>query len=181
MSIVFRFPVITDISKIVKIQQRSQRELEFKDFTEAERFRFMLTEADLYEVWVHRFLSKGQNAYQSFVAYNKELNCLCGFIGYQCFENCGYIRSLYLNPDYVRAGIGTKLLKHALSYIFEERGLARVRLEVLEINARARAFYAHHGFKPLDFEFPKSLGGSASAIFEGKYRVSGMELIKKLA
>ncbi|MGW7574154.1 N-acetyltransferase family protein [Streptomyces sp. NPDC054765] len=49
---------------------------------------------------------------------------------------------LYLRPDVRRAGIGTRLLAEAQRY--RPDGLS---LHVFQLNADARAFYAHHGFR----------------------------------
>ncbi|MFG2831926.1 GNAT family N-acetyltransferase [Streptomyces sp. NPDC048434] len=49
---------------------------------------------------------------------------------------------LYLRPDVRRAGIGTLLLAAARRH--RPEGLS---LHVFQLNADARAFYAHHGFR----------------------------------
>ncbi|GGG78863.1 acetyltransferase [Corynebacterium pelargi] len=49
------------------------------------------------------------------------------------------LEMLFIHPDWMRHGIGTRLLHHAL-----ERGITR--LDVNEENPQAIAFYQHHGF-----------------------------------
>jgi ribosomal protein S18 acetylase RimI-like enzyme len=174
MPIVFRKADADDISKIARLQKKSQSKVEFKDFTSDEQMEYLLSIKELYIVWVNRILSSGAGAYNTYLACDSIDNTIVGFIGYQVFENKGYIRSLYINPNYLRQGIGSKLLAKAFAY-FDSREITVVRLEVLENNARAQAFYTAQGFKFVNFYFPKELGGSANAIFSGKYHVLGME------
>lgn len=49
---------------------------------------------------------------------------------------------LYLRPDVLRSGIGTRLLTEAQRH--RPDGLT---LHVFQLNTDARAFYAHHGFR----------------------------------
>ncbi|WP_399088764.1 GNAT family N-acetyltransferase [Streptomyces sp. BBFR2] len=51
------------------------------------------------------------------------------------------LEDLYLHPDELRRGLGTRLLETALGH--RPDGLT---LHVFEANTGARAFYAHHGF-----------------------------------
>jgi ribosomal protein S18 acetylase RimI-like enzyme len=55
------------------------------------------------------------------------------------------IAALYLDPAHFRRGTGTLLLRETLVRL-RARGDEQVTLWVLEGNARARAFYARHGF-----------------------------------
>ncbi|MEW9517799.1 GNAT family N-acetyltransferase [Streptomyces tubercidicus] len=52
------------------------------------------------------------------------------------------LEQLYLRPDARRSGIGTRLLAEAQRH--RPDGLS---LHVFQLNAEARAFYAHHGFR----------------------------------
>ncbi|WP_395370542.1 GNAT family N-acetyltransferase [Streptomyces tubercidicus] len=52
------------------------------------------------------------------------------------------LEHLYLRPDARRTGIGTRLLAEAQRH--RPDGLT---LHVFQLNAEARAFYAHHGFR----------------------------------
>jgi GNAT superfamily N-acetyltransferase len=55
--------------------------------------------------------------------------------------NRSHIDHLYLQPGYYRRGIGTMLLNQAKA--LHPEGLT---LFAFEVNRRACAFYAHHGF-----------------------------------
>jgi ribosomal protein S18 acetylase RimI-like enzyme len=57
-----------------------------------------------------------------------------------------HIDHLYLRPGYYRRGIGTLLLNKA-----KERRPTKLTLYAFAVNTRARAFYEHHGFKPIEF------------------------------
>ncbi|MFC9232061.1 GNAT family N-acetyltransferase [Streptomyces decoyicus] len=62
-------------------------------------------------------------------------------LGYAAVQG-DLLDQLYLRPDVRRAGIGTLLLAEARRY--RPDGLS---LHVFQLNADARAFYAHHGFR----------------------------------
>ncbi|MFG3113546.1 GNAT family N-acetyltransferase [Streptomyces sp. NPDC048197] len=56
---------------------------------------------------------------------------------------CGeLLDQLYLRPDLRRTGIGSRLLGAA-----REHSPGGLTLHVFQLNAEARAFYAHHGFR----------------------------------
>ncbi len=57
-----------------------------------------------------------------------------------------WIDQLYVRPDSVGLGLGSKLLKHALTGVTQP-----VRLYTFQANAGARRFYERHGFKPVQF------------------------------
>jgi len=57
-----------------------------------------------------------------------------------------HIDHLYLLPGNYRRGIGTKLLDTA-----KEMSPGKLTLYAFAANARARAFYEHHGFKAVEF------------------------------
>lgn len=61
------------------------------------------------------------------------------------YAGWGEIISIYLLPQYYRRGVGTRLLKEALSSLFE-MGYDKVYLWVLEENYIARDFYEKNGF-----------------------------------
>ena len=61
---------------------------------------------------------------------------LVGFIA----QRPGWIDHLYVDPDRLRQGIGSRLIAHAKA---DQREL---RLYTFQSNTRARAFYEHHGF-----------------------------------
>jgi len=58
------------------------------------------------------------------------------------------LRSLYLDPAYWRAGIGTALYRAAVAAL--PAGPETLHVEVLSANDRARAFYESVGFKRYD-------------------------------
>lgn len=57
-----------------------------------------------------------------------------------------HIDHLYLMPGQYRRGIGTLLLNKA-----KQLSPQKITLYAFAVNARARAFYEHHGFKPIEF------------------------------
>ena len=61
-------------------------------------------------------------------------------LGYLAME-VDLVGQLYVRPGYWRCGIGSVLLRHAKQ--LRPKGL---RLWCFQVNARARAFYAAHGF-----------------------------------
>lgn len=54
---------------------------------------------------------------------------------------CAWIDQLYVLPEWVGRGVGTRLLAHA-----HERLPAPIRLYTFQANARARAFYERAGY-----------------------------------
>ncbi len=71
---------------------------------------------------------------------------VAGFVATNMEEPLLWIDQLYVRPDSVGLGLGSKLLQHALAGIRQP-----VRLYTFEANAGARRFYERHGFKPLEF------------------------------
>jgi GNAT superfamily N-acetyltransferase len=57
-----------------------------------------------------------------------------------------HIDHLYLLPGHYRRGIGTMLLEVAKALRPD-----KLTLYAFAVNARARAFYEHHGFTPIEF------------------------------
>lgn len=57
-----------------------------------------------------------------------------------------HIDHLYLLPGHYRRGIGTMLLD-----IAKKERPDKLTLYAFAVNARARAFYEHHGFTPVEF------------------------------
>src|SRR5262245_37623023 len=69
-----------------------------------------------------------------------------GFMSVSAATDCSWITHLYLHPGWIRRGIGTRLLDHALS------GLPPpIRLYTFQENQRARAFYERREFKAVKF------------------------------
>ncbi|QTN29460.1 GNAT family N-acetyltransferase [Rhodoferax sp. AJA081-3] len=57
-----------------------------------------------------------------------------------------WLDQLYVRPDSVGLGLGSKLLEHALAGVTQP-----VRLYTFQANAGARRFYERYGFKPVEF------------------------------
>lgn len=76
---------------------------------------------------------------------------LAGWVSYgKCRDadrdaSWGEIHALYLNPLYLRRGIGSALVNH-VKVGLTERKFAHVSAWVLEQNMHARRFYEHMGF-----------------------------------
>lgn len=66
---------------------------------------------------------------------------ILGFLALHRDNDGDWVSQLYLRPGHWRQGLGTALLAHAKS-----RHPAGLRLWCFQVNARARAFYEHHGF-----------------------------------
>lgn len=61
------------------------------------------------------------------------------------YADWGEIVSLYILPEYMSRGIGSKLLRKALASLRDD-GFSRVYLWMIEGNNHAQAFYYKHGF-----------------------------------
>ena len=59
---------------------------------------------------------------------------------------CGWIEQLYLLPEWVRRGIGTRLLEIARGALAPP-----IRLYTFQCNHAAKAFYERHGFEAIAF------------------------------
>ena len=60
--------------------------------------------------------------------------------------DAGWIDQLYIDPEFCHQGIGTELLERGLDELPRP-----VRLYTFQQNHRSRAFYEHHGFRPVIF------------------------------
>ena len=60
--------------------------------------------------------------------------------------NGDHIEHLYLLPGFYRRGIGTQLLAQA-----KVLSPKKLSLFAFQVNARARAFYEHHGFEVVEY------------------------------
>ena len=65
---------------------------------------------------------------------------------FEKYNDSGEVISIYLLPEYMGKGYGSKLLNFVMSEI-KEQGFKEVFLWVLEENKRARSFYEKYGFK----------------------------------
>ena len=74
------------------------------------------------------------------------------------YGDWGEIVSLYLMPEYMRMGIGSKLLNEALGLLRED-GYSRFYLWAIEGNGIGDAFYRKHGFRLTEERYPYRIGG----------------------
>lgn len=70
----------------------------------------------------------------------------------------GYISDICVLPPYRGHGIASRLLD-AMSNCFRSLGITRCRLNVLAVNATARASYERSGFAPYELTYEKRLDG----------------------
>ncbi|MCR5817262.1 MAG: GNAT family N-acetyltransferase [Ruminococcus sp.] len=76
------------------------------------------------------------------------------------FHDCGEIVSIYLLPEYIGKGIGSKLLKRCIDEL-KLQGFNKILLWVLEENTRARGFYEKNGFLCTDEYISDNIGGKS--------------------
>lgn len=175
MPIIIRKTEASDCGRIASMQFRSENEVELVDMPYELKSRVALSVLGLEAIWAERF---DDEYFESFVAIDDDSYYLCGCVGISIFKGIGYIRSLYIDPGYLRLGIGTALLNTALRRL-KEASCDIIRLEVLENNVAAIKLYRNFGFKFKRFHFPLELGGSAQAIFPNfEYKVRQMEVAK---
>lgn len=62
-------------------------------------------------------------------------------------KNTGEVMSIYVDPETIHKGVGSKMLAAALDYL-KEQGYGQVTLWVLTTNQKAREFYEKKGFVP---------------------------------
>lgn len=84
----------------------------------------------------------------------------CGFCKSRWTQHpdSGEIVSLYLIPEYMGRGFGTRLLERAISEL-RQSGFEEIILWVLEDNHRARRFYERNGFTCTEEYMEDSIGG----------------------
>lgn len=73
-------------------------------------------------------------------------NEIIGMMALSTTEETGWIDQLYLHPNFVGQGIGTKLIEQAKT----ELG-SPIRLYTFQENQRAIQFYERHGFKAIQY------------------------------
>ena len=71
--------------------------------------------------------------------------------------DCGEIVSLYVLPDSMRRGVGSKLLLEAL-HLLRQEGYCRAYLWALEGNRIGDEFYRKHGFRLTGDRIPYRIG-----------------------
>ena len=91
--------------------------------------------------------AKEENTYISILD-----NTIVGFVTLgECrdsdIDNAGEIWGIYLDPDFQRQGIGTKLANWAIDYLAKS-GFNKIILWVFKENSQSRKFYKSLGFIP---------------------------------
>jgi len=71
---------------------------------------------------------------------------IAGVVGTQRADGTSWITQLYVAPESVGQGVGSRLLSHALAALPRP-----VRLWCFQRNTRARRFYERRGFEPVSF------------------------------
>ncbi len=91
--------------------------------------------------WIRGILSPDHH-----VIVVEQDNRIIGMMALSTTEGTGWIDHLYLHPDVVGQGIGTKLIERATA----ELG-SPIRLYTFQENLRAIRFYERHGFKAIQY------------------------------
>lgn len=95
---------------------------------------------------VHRWVAEVLLPTQQVTVATGDDGTLAGVLATTVHDGIGWIEQLYLAPELVGRGLGTRLLQYALA------GLPRpVRLHTFAANAGARRFYERHGFRAIGF------------------------------
>lgn len=68
----------------------------------------------------------------------------------------GIVRNLYVEPSHRGRGVGSRLLEAAETAL-ADAGAARISLEAMAENERARRFYERHGYAVHRVEFEKAV------------------------
>ncbi len=171
-----------DLAQIVRVQHDSQEQIEFANFTNMDKAKYLLPYADLYSIWIQRLIFEHNDPnlrFQTVVAIDNSNKRICGVISFQTINHHGYIRTLYVAPRYTGHRIGGQLLNIAVNYCLSESDVISVRLEVLHDNEWVVRFYQKFGFVEHSFIFPSIIGGSAKHIFGRHYKVLQLELLRE--
>ena len=105
-----------------------------------------LSEVALEAMWKRRFKRE-----QPTVFVAEQEGTVVGWVSFSVSEGVGEVLGLYVDPTVWSAGVGRRLLAHALQSL-EKTGGGRVYLWVLAGNERARRFYEAAGFNRLEGE-----------------------------
>lgn len=98
------------------------------------------SDADVYQ-WIRNILIP-----HDLVIVVEQNNTIIGMMALSTAEEAGWIDQLYLHPDVVGRGIGTKLIERAKA----ELG-SPIRLYTFQENQGATRFYERHGFKAIQY------------------------------
>ncbi|MEE1285823.1 MAG: GNAT family N-acetyltransferase [Ruminobacter sp.] len=173
MSILIRNAQFEDLDGIAKVQHFSQAKIEYAEMSDSVVKSCLLSIEQLRQLWFFRLTDED---FMTIVAYDDSNKVVCGVITFNVFKGCAYIRSLYIEPFYIRKGIGSSLLQSCIEACRENDESKMIRLEVLEKNIPARSLYETFSFKYKNFKFPLELGGTAQRLFSNDIKVLQMEL-----
>jgi ribosomal protein S18 acetylase RimI-like enzyme len=129
----FRVATIREAGAVADVYLRSRRELV--------ACAPLVHSDDAVLNWVRRYLIP---AGSTTVAIAGSL--VVGFLAVSKHSDFSWIEQLYVDPNWVAQGIGTRLLEIARSEM-----LPPIRLYTFQCNQRARWFYERHGFKAVAF------------------------------
>ncbi len=132
-SLIFRSATQSDTEVVVKVYLISRKE--FVPFAPIAH-----SEKAVYE-WMHNILIP-----ESQVTVVERDSKIIGMMALSTTEGTGWIDQLYLHPDAVGQGIGTKLIERAKA----ELG-SPIWLYTFQENLRAIRFYERHGFKAIQY------------------------------
>ena len=173
MSILIRNAQFEDLDGIAKVQHFSQAKIEYAEMSDSVVKSCLLSLEQLRQLWFFRLTDED---FMTIVAYDDSNKVVCGVLTFNFFKGCAYIRSLYIEPFYIRKGIGSSLLQSCIEACRENDESKMIRLEVLEKNIPARSLYETFSFKYKNFKFPLELGGTAQRLFSNDIKVLQMEL-----
>lgn len=88
---------------------------------------------------------------------------------FEQYPDCGEVISIYLLPEYMGKGYGSKLLEVMMNEL-KKQGFKEVFLWVLEENSRAREFYENYGFESADDYLDTAIGGEKLRAVRYVYR-----------
>lgn len=86
-----------------------------------------------------------------------ETDGVVGFVHAHWGDEEGHVLRLYVHPNHRREGVGSALLEHVQSELFD-RGVERIAAMVLADNELGNAFYEQFGFEAVD-ESETTIGG----------------------
>lgn len=124
-------------------------------------FREPITE-EMHEDWIRTMVNEGKVV--QFICADGEIEV--GSIYYRDIdEKCENAEfGIFMDEAYAGKGLGTRLTKLSLKYMFEEFGFKTISLRVLEKNLQASHIYEKCGFKFLDKNEIAELDGKEETI-----------------
>lgn len=137
---------VEDAARIAEIEVNSSRyayknivsdECLFKDLSVESR-------VPVYEYWI------SQKRFELYVNEDPDTGIIKGMMGIgmcedEDMDNAFELHFIYVDPDYVRAGTGTEMLKFFEQKV-SEKGCSEYVIWVLEENGMGRNFYEKHNY-----------------------------------